>query len=105
MANLLAIGLLVAYKRPGSRPFVKGFEVFGVIALAAYVCVALLFTEEWIEPYVGFVTKPLLSGLTTLNTPKIIVFSLIRSSCSACLRWRSPSSVASSHVNPRARHT
>jgi hypothetical protein len=37
MANLLAFGILVGQGRPGSRPFLLGFEAFGVVALAVYV--------------------------------------------------------------------
>ena len=29
MANVLAVGLLIAQQRPGSRPFMLGFGAFG----------------------------------------------------------------------------
>src|SRR5262249_49253207 len=34
MANVLAVGILVGPQRPGCRPFLLGFEVFAVMALA-----------------------------------------------------------------------
>ena len=37
MANVLVVGMLIARKRPGSRPFLLGFEVFGALALALYL--------------------------------------------------------------------
>jgi hypothetical protein len=37
MANILAGGLLLAILRPSSRPFLRGFELFGVIAIALVV--------------------------------------------------------------------
>jgi hypothetical protein len=40
MANVLVIGLLVGRWRPGSRPYVLGFEAFGATALVAYVAIA-----------------------------------------------------------------
>ncbi len=37
MANVLVVGSLVAQQRPGSRPFLLGFGVFGAMALALFV--------------------------------------------------------------------
>jgi hypothetical protein len=42
MANVLAVGMLVGQRRPGSRPFLLGFEVFGAMALALFVDLASL---------------------------------------------------------------
>jgi hypothetical protein len=41
MANILAIGLLLAFLRPRSRHFLRGFEVFGAMALAFFVVAAM----------------------------------------------------------------
>jgi hypothetical protein len=41
MANILAVGLLLAFLRPRSRHFLRGFEVFGAMALAFFVVVAM----------------------------------------------------------------
>jgi hypothetical protein len=37
MANILAVGLLLAFLRARSRHFLRGFEVFGAMALAFFV--------------------------------------------------------------------
>ena len=39
MANVLAVGILIGQRRPGSRPFLLGFEAFGAMALALFVAV------------------------------------------------------------------
>jgi hypothetical protein len=41
MANVLALGLLVGWRHPGSRRFLVGFETFGALALAFYVTTIL----------------------------------------------------------------
>src|SRR4051794_30757557 len=41
MANILAIGLTLAFLRPRSRHFLRGFEVFGAMALALFFVVAM----------------------------------------------------------------
>src|SRR4051794_21903333 len=41
MANVLAVGILIARQRPGSRPFLLGFEAFGAMALALFITVAV----------------------------------------------------------------
>jgi hypothetical protein len=77
MANILAIGLLIAYRQPERRPFLWGFEAFGMIALCLYIAISLKFTEEWIHPYLGLVLKPLWPKMQPLTNAKIIAFSLI----------------------------
>jgi hypothetical protein len=42
IVNVLAVGLLIGKQRPASRSFVLGFELFGAVALASYVALALL---------------------------------------------------------------
>jgi hypothetical protein len=41
MANVLAVGILIAEQRPGSRPFLLGFEAFGAMALALFITAAV----------------------------------------------------------------
>jgi hypothetical protein len=41
MANVLAVGILIAQQRPGSRPFLLGFEAFGAMALALFITVSV----------------------------------------------------------------
>jgi hypothetical protein len=60
MANVLAVGVLIGLRRVGSRPFLWGFEVFGVVALASYVLVATLSPGVlWAnaEPLVNYVRR------------------------------------------------
>jgi hypothetical protein len=52
MVNVLAVGLLTARHRPGTRPFLLGFEAFGVMALALYVVASFVNDQFW-TPYVG----------------------------------------------------
>ena len=51
MANVLAVGLLIGQRRPGTHPFLLGFEAFGAVALALYVAGACLFTEPLLISY------------------------------------------------------
>ena len=46
MANVLAVGLLIGNRRPGSRPFLLGFVPFGAMALALYVAVVTSVPRE-----------------------------------------------------------
>jgi hypothetical protein len=50
-ANILAIGLLVAHQRPGNRPFILGFEVFGAFALVLFVILATPIRGELVTDY------------------------------------------------------
>jgi hypothetical protein len=61
VANVLVVGMLIARKRRGSRPFLLGFEVFGALALALYI-VAATFSERGNRPldrYLSLVLDPL----------------------------------------------
>ena len=51
MANVLAVGMLIGQRRPGSRPFLLGFEVFGAMALAFFIALASCFPREVVVPY------------------------------------------------------
>jgi hypothetical protein len=42
MATILAVGILIAQQRPGSRPFLLGFEAFGAMALATFIAFVTL---------------------------------------------------------------
>lgn len=61
MANVLVVGLLIAQQRPRSRQFLLGFELFGAIALASYIDLALLFRGPGgpIRAYVAIVLDPI----------------------------------------------
>lgn len=57
MANLLAVGIMVGLRRPETRPFLWGFEAFGATALAFFVPLAYLCTEEFVQPYILWVLR------------------------------------------------
>src|SRR5580692_11083407 len=45
MASVLAVSLLVGYRRPDSHPSLPGFTLFGAIALGLYVFLAIRFPD------------------------------------------------------------
>src|SRR4051812_42303984 len=51
MANLLILGLLIALRRRGSRPFLFGFEAFGLAAWAAYLALVAYQCHTLVRPY------------------------------------------------------
>src|SRR4051794_23392215 len=65
MATVLAIGLLIGYRRPGSRPFLLGFESFGAMALAFYIALASCFDDEAVTPYLGLLLDPIAKAIGT----------------------------------------
>jgi hypothetical protein len=85
MANVLAVALVIAQQRPRSRPFLLGFELLGVIALASYIALALLFSgpREPIRFYVSIVLDPVIAtmgqphGLFTLPIIWLVVLLML----------------------------
>ncbi len=65
MANVLAVGVLIGQRRPGSRPFLLGFETFGAMALAVFVALAICFPREVVFPYMA----PFLYPVETIIGP------------------------------------
>jgi hypothetical protein len=59
MANVLAVGMLIGQRRPGSRHFLLGFEVFGAMALALFIALASGFPREVVLPYLAPFVSPL----------------------------------------------
>lgn len=59
MVNVLAVGLLIGYRRRGSRPFFLGFEAFGAMALVLYVVLASCFRAEVVNPYLVLFFDPI----------------------------------------------
>jgi hypothetical protein len=59
MANILAVGLLIGRRRPGSRPFLLGFETFGTMALALYVVLTILFDVDLVAYHLTPVLDPM----------------------------------------------
>ena len=58
MANVLAVGMLIGQRRPGSRPFLLGFEVFGAMALAFFIALASCFPHEVVLLYLAPFVAP-----------------------------------------------
>jgi hypothetical protein len=59
MATVLAIGLIIGYRRHGSRPFLLGFESFGAVALALFAVLAASFGEKMLDSYIRIFIEPL----------------------------------------------
>jgi hypothetical protein len=58
VTNILEFGLLVALRRPRSRPFLLGFEIVGALALLLYVFLSTLsggalLRDFYMEPLIG----------------------------------------------------
>jgi hypothetical protein len=52
----------LTHYRPGSRPFLLGFEAFGVMALILFFGLAICFPREVVMPYL----EPFLSRIATI---------------------------------------
>jgi hypothetical protein len=94
MANVLAVGILVGQWRPGSRPFLLGFEAFGAMALAVYAALSVyhdgapvaayaeLYNGSWWEtiinrlPPFAFAPTRIFLLVVILSGPQV-VFALI----------------------------
>jgi hypothetical protein len=78
MANFLAVGLLLGFRRRISRPFLLGFELFGATVLASYSIVASLFSEEVVFPYLNSVIQPLSDFFGRPHTPAelLVLYSI-----------------------------
>jgi hypothetical protein len=59
MASVLAIGLIIGYRRHGSRPFLLGFESFGAVALALFAVLAASFGKKMLDSYIMIFIEPL----------------------------------------------
>jgi hypothetical protein len=71
MANILTVGLLIGYLRRGSRRFLWGFEIFGVLALALFITIACRHMNDLVEPFLKLVlpfVKPSGPNFTTMGT-------------------------------------
>jgi hypothetical protein len=93
MANILAVGILIGRRRPGSRPFLLGFETFGTMVLALYVVSTILFDvdlvvdqltpvletmAEAVDAFPPFVSIPVLySAIMVMLVLPQVVFALI----------------------------
>ena len=77
MGNVLAVGVLVAGRQLGSRPFFLGFEVVGALALAVYVAVTIRY-PAWLWPYLQPVLRPLVEPMGSQLTPaRLLLFCCV----------------------------
>ncbi len=80
MANALAVGILIARQRPGSRPFLLGFVAFGAMALALFVAFSLadLLLDNYalINAYLTPVLRPIEENIGQ-NRPFIFIPTLL----------------------------
>jgi hypothetical protein len=53
MANVLAVSAQVRHRRPGSRSFLVGFEIFGMMALVFYVALVSYFSNQVVRTYLA----------------------------------------------------
>jgi hypothetical protein len=72
MANVLAVGMLIGQRSPGSRPFLQGIEAFGAIALALFMLLASSFTREVVMPYLETFVAPV-EWITGPNSPFVSI--------------------------------
>jgi hypothetical protein len=68
MAHVLIVGLLVALRRRGSRPFLLGFEVFGLVALATYIALVALHCHTMVRPYLFRFQVPVFNAIGRSET-------------------------------------
>ena len=57
--TVLAIGLIIGYRRHGSRPFLLGFESFGAMALALFAVLSACFGDKMLDSYIRILIDPL----------------------------------------------
>jgi hypothetical protein len=75
MANVLMVGILVGRWRPGSRPFVLGFETFGAMALAVYAALSVYHDAAAVTAYLELYKG---SWETIINDLPPFAFTLVR---------------------------
>jgi hypothetical protein len=78
MANVLAVGLLIAQQRPRYYPFLLGFEAFGAMALAFYIVSA---SDDFAA--VAFYLKPCLDPIEDIIGPDqpFLLWPVLISAC------------------------
>jgi hypothetical protein len=72
MATVLTMGLLIGHRRHVSRPFLLGFESFGIMALAVYVVLASCFAKEVVGRYASLFIEPV-ANIIGRNQPVIFI--------------------------------
>jgi hypothetical protein len=84
IANVLAVGLLIAYRHSARRQYLLGFEVYGALAMVFFAADVLvvhiggwkLFGDDWVIRYLNLLLEPLsqfrMQG-AYLTTPHIVL--------------------------------
>jgi hypothetical protein len=85
MANFLAVGMLVGQRRPGSRPFLLGFEAFGAVALAFFIALASCFPREVLLLYLTPVVVPIERSIG--DDRPFVMFPIVGLVAVALLGW------------------
>jgi hypothetical protein len=63
MSNVLIVGLLLALRRRGNRPFLLGFEVFGLVAWVAYIALVAFHCHTLVRPYLFRFQDPVFDAI------------------------------------------
>ena len=85
MVNVLAVGILIAQRQPGSRTFLLGFEAFGAMAVVLFIVLATCFPREVVLPYVTPVMVPIESTIG-YDRP-FVMFPIVGVVAVALLGW------------------
>jgi hypothetical protein len=72
MANVLAVSALVRHRRPGSRSFLVGFEIFGMMALVFYVALVSYFSNQVVRTYLEPLDTPI-EGSIGRHRPYLLI--------------------------------
>src|SRR5262249_6773970 len=73
MANVLAVGALMARRHPGNSPFLMGFEACGAVALAFFIALAIWCPGEIMLSYLTPVITPILQAIG-VRQPLVEIF-------------------------------
>jgi hypothetical protein len=76
MANVLGVGMLIGLRRPGSRPFLVGFEAFGAMALTCFTVLATGFPRvmlPYLEPFVTSIQRSIGPSIVGIPIVALVV--------------------------------
>jgi hypothetical protein len=85
MANVLTVGMLINQRRPGNRPFLLGFEVFGAMALILYIALAYCFDHgvetTYLRPLIDLLKKTIGQDRPNVFISVLYVGSMLMLGC------------------------
>jgi hypothetical protein len=73
MASVLAVSFLTARQHPANRPFLLGFEAFGIMALSLYVALATFFRGETVLSYL-WIFRALFENAIGTSQPFVLIW-------------------------------